>query len=121
MRPEKKLRLEQRRRWRIRKRVRGTAARPRLSVRFTERHIYVQFINDNEGVTLAATSTRSKALPERGQIKANVDGAKRVGAAAAEAAQAKGIRQVVFDRNGAMYHGKVKALAEAVREGGVQF
>jgi len=121
MRIEKKQQLEKRRRRRMRQRVTGTAARPRMSVRFTGQHAYVQFIDDENRVTLAATSTRAKGLPEGGPWKANVDSAKRLGAVAAEVAKARGISQVVFDRSGARYHGKVKALADAAREGGSQF
>ena len=121
MRTEKKHELARRRRWRIRLKVVGTRGRPRMSVRFTGQHVYVQFVDDETGVTLASASSRAKALPERGQLKANVDGAKKVGAAAAAAAKAAGIQQVVFDRAGARYHGKVKALADAAREGGLQF
>lgn len=121
MKTEKKQRLMQRRRWRIRKKIIGTAQRPRLSVRFTGQHIYVQFVDDEAGRTLASTSTRSKTLPERGQLKANVAGAARLGAAAAEVARAAGITAVVFDRSGARYHGKVKALADAARAGGLKF
>lgn len=118
---QKKHRLATGRHWRVRTKVVGTAERPRMSVRFTNQHIYVQFIDDTAGATLAATSTRSKALPERGQVAANVAGAKRVGTVAAEAAKSKGISRVVFDRSGAKYHGKVQALAEAAREAGLQF
>lgn len=121
MKIEKKQRLARRRRWRIRKKIVGTAQRPRLSVRFTGQHIYVQFVDDQTGRTLASTSTRSKALPERGQLKANVESARRLGTVAAEVARAAGITEVVFDRSGARYHGKVKALAEAAREGGLKF
>ncbi len=117
MRTEKKLKLERRRRWRIRKKVQGTEQRPRMSVRFTGQHIYVQFVDDARRVTLAAVSTRTPGAA----LKANVAGARQVGASAAEAAKAKGITQVVFDRSGARYHGKVKALADAAREGGLQF
>lgn len=121
MRPEKKQKLLQRRCWRIRKKVQGTLNRPRMSVHFSGQHIYVQFVDDEARVTLAAASTRAKGLSEGGPLKANVTSAKRIGVAAAVAARAKGITQVVFDRSGARYHGKVKALAEAAREGGLQF
>jgi len=120
MRTEKKQSLLQRRRWRIRKVVQGTAARPRMSVRFTGQHIYVQFVDDAAGKTLAAASSRTKAAVEGGALKANVNGAKRVGALAAAAAKAQGISEAVFDRSGARYHGKVKALADAAREGGLK-
>jgi large subunit ribosomal protein L18 len=119
MRPQEKKKLLQLRKWRIRKKVSGTAQRPRLSVKFTGQHIYVQFIDDVAGRTLAAVSTRAKGLTEK--LGANVKGATRIGALAAEAAQTKGIVEVVFDRNGAPYHGKVKALAEAARAGGLKF
>ena len=109
------------RRWRIRKKISGTKERPRMSVRFTGENIYVQFIDDSAGVTLASASTLSKSLPDRDKLAANVAGAKRIGTAAAEAAKGKGIQQVVFDRNGAKYHGKVKALADAAREAGLKF
>jgi large subunit ribosomal protein L18 len=92
-----------------------------MSVRFTGQHIYVQFVDDAAGVTLASTSTRAKALPERAGLKANAASATQIGRVAAEVARAAGIAQVVFDRSGARYHGKVKALADAAREGGLQF
>jgi large subunit ribosomal protein L18 len=120
MRPENKNRLLQLRRWRIRQKVAGTKERPRMSVKFTNQHIYVQFIDDAAGATLAATSTRAKALPDRGKLAANAESAKRLGALAAEVAKNKGISQVVFDRAGARYHGKVKALADAAREAGLK-
>jgi large subunit ribosomal protein L18 len=121
MRTQKKQELARRRRWRIRKKISGTRARPRMSVRFTGQHIYVQFVDDMAGVTLASTSTRAKALAESSGLAANVTSAKKIGSAAAEAAKAAGISQVVFDRSGARFHGKVKALADAAREGGLQF
>lgn len=121
MRTEKKHRLLQLRRWRTRKKVSGTNERPRMSVRFTGKNIYVQFIDDAAGKTLASASTVAKGLADRDQLGANVAGAQRIGKLAAEAALSKGIKQVVFDRSGAKFHGKVKALADAVREGGVQF
>ena len=112
---------EQLRRWRIRKKVSGSKERPRMSVRFTNENIYVQFIDDFAKVTLASASSVGKSVPDRQKLGANVVSAKRIGALAAEAAKSKGIRQVVFDRNGAKYHGKVKALADAAREAGLQF
>ncbi|HYT59839.1 MAG TPA: 50S ribosomal protein L18 [Haliangiales bacterium] len=121
MRTEKKQELARRRHWRVRGKVIGTPARPRMSVKFTEQNIYVQFIDDSAGHTLAAVSTLSKAVPDREQLGANVSGATRLGKLAAEAAKAKGIEQVVFDRGGARYHGKVKALADAAREAGLKF
>jgi large subunit ribosomal protein L18 len=119
MRIEKKQRLRQLRQWRIRKKVRGTPERPRMTVRFSNQNIYVQFIDDTKGVTLASANSTSKAVA--GEPKANVAGAQTIGKLAAEAAKAKGIERVVFDRTGARYHGKVKALADAAREGGLQF
>lgn len=121
MRIQKKQRLAQLRRWRIRKKVVGTAARPRMSVCFTGEHIYVQFIDDGKGVTLASTSTRAKAVPDRESLRPNVAGATRIGKIAAEAALGVGIKQVVFDRNGRLYHGKIKALADAARAAGLDF
>ena len=121
MRTQEKLNLRQRRKWRIRKKVIGSAERPRMSVRFTGQHIYVQFIDDGKGITLAQASTRSKEISDRAALGANVESAKKIGSIAAEAAKSKGITQVVFDRSGAPYHGKVKALAEAAREAGIKF
>lgn len=98
----------------------GTAVVPRMSVKFTGAHIYVQFIDDVAGATLAAVGTRDKGAPAevRG---ANVANAVVTGKRAAEAAKAKGIEAVVFDRGASRYHGKVKALADAAREGGLKF
>src|SRR6266566_1445543 len=107
MRTEKKRDLALRRHWRVRKKVIGTLGRPRMSVKFTGQNIYVQFIDDSAGRTLAAVSTLSKAIPDRQQLAANATGAVRIGKLAAEAARARGIEQVVFDRGGARYHGKV--------------
>src|SRR5436190_17446613 len=121
MRTEQKHRLAQLRHWRIRKKVRGTKARPRMSVCFTNKNIHVQFIDDEGGATIAAASTTSKATPDRDKLAANAVSAKTIGALAAQAAIGKGIKQVVFDRGGARYHGKVKALADAAREAGLQF
>ena len=121
MRPELKARLAQLRAWRIRKKVSGTRERPRMSVCFTNKNIHVQFIDDQAGITLASASTLNKSIPDRDKLSANVAGAKRIGQVAAEAAKAKGIQQIVFDRGGTRYHGKVKALADAAREAGLKF
>lgn len=121
MRTDKKNRLAQLRHWRVRKKVCGTKERPRMSVCFSNEHIYVQFIDDKTGVTIASASTRSKATPDREKLAANAASAKTIGVLAAKTALDKGIKQVVFDRGGARYHGKVKALADAARESGLQF
>src|SRR2546430_6453328 len=121
MRTEQKHNLSQRRRWRVRKKISGTKERPRMSVCFSNKNIHVQFIDDAARITLAAASTTSKTMPDRDKLGANAVSAKSVGALAAQAALAKGIKQVVFDRGGARYHGKVKALADAAREAGLQF
>ena len=121
MQNSKKKKLRQLRKWRIRKKVTGTTERPRMSVSFSNEHIYVQFIDDSKGVTVASTSTRHKSTAGRDGMSANVEGAKKIGALAAEAAKTKGVSQIVFDRNGARYHGKVKALADAAREAGLKF
>jgi len=120
MQQQKKHQLNQLRRWRIRKKVQGSKVRPRMSVCFTNQNIYVQFIDDLAGVTLASASTRAKAAATK-KAGANVETARRIGALAAEAAKSKGINQIVFDRSGARYHGKVKALADAAREAGLKF
>jgi large subunit ribosomal protein L18 len=117
----KKQRLAELRHLRLRKKVMGTAARPRMSVCFTSLNIYVQFIDDQAGRTLAAVSTRAKTGTDGKKLRANVASAKQVGVQAAEAAKGQGITLVVFDRGGHRYHGKVKALADAAREGGLKF
>jgi large subunit ribosomal protein L18 len=121
MRTEKKHRLAQLRHWRIRRKVVGTKERPRMSVSFTNKNIHVQFVDDTAGTTVAAASTVLKKDGKDGKLRANVNSAKSVGARAAEAAKSKGIQQVVFDRGGTRYHGKVKALADAAREAGLKF
>ena len=121
MRTEQKHKLAVRRHWRVRKKIQGTKERPRMSVCFTNKNIHVQFIDDLAGATLAYASTTSKATPDREKLAANVASAKTVGAFAAQTAIGKGIKQVVFDRGSARYHGKVKALAEAAREAGLKF
>ena len=115
-----KARLLQNRRWRIRKKVAGTAARPRLSVRFTAKHIYAQAIDDDAGKTLLFLSSLDPELRTQ-KLKANLAGAKALGNAFAAKAKAAGLASVVFDRSGAPYHGKVKTFADAAREGGLQF
>lgn len=92
-----------------------------MSVLFTNKNIYVQFIDDEAGRTLAAASTVSKTIPDRDKLGANVQSAERIGTLAGEAARAQGITRVVFDRSGARFHGKVKALADAARAAGLQF
>ena len=92
-----------------------------MSVCFTNTNIHVQFVDDVAGVTLAAASTTSKSTPKRDKLAANAAGAKTMGALAAQTALGKGIKQVIFDRRGARYHGKVKALADAAREAGLKF
>ncbi len=121
MRTEQKQKLALRRRWRIRRKISGTKDCPRMSVCFTNKNIHVQFIDDATGVTMAATSTTGKATPDREKLSANAASAKTIGTLAAQAALGKGIKQVVFDRGGALYHGKVKALADAAREAGLKF
>jgi large subunit ribosomal protein L18 len=121
MRTEQKHRLALRRHWRVRKKISGTSARPRMSVCFTNKNIHVQFIDDVAGITLAAASTTSKATPDREKLAANAVSAKSVGALAAKNALDKGICQVVFDRGAGRYHGKLKALADAAREAGLKF
>ncbi len=136
MRTEQKQKLAQLRHWRVRRKIHGTRERPRMSVRFTNENIYVQFIDDHAGTTLAAASTTSKSAPDRDKLAANVASAKIIGKLAAEAALAKGIKSVVFDRGGARYHwsrgkgkdgkpvtvlGKLATLAGAAREAGLKF
>lgn len=106
---------------RVRSRVRGTPQRPRLNVFRSLKHIYAQAIVDTTGTTLASASTLSPEL--RGVLKAtgNVEAAKKVGELIAKKCLEKGIERVVFDRNGYLYHGRVKALAEAARAGGLNF
>ena len=112
--------LLQKRRWRIRKKVNGTAARPRLCVRFTSKHVYAQAINDDTGTTLVFLGSLDAELRKQ-KLKANIASAKTLGVAFAAKAKAAGIASVVFDRSGAPYHGKVKVFADAAREGGLQF
>ena len=112
--------LLQKRRWRIRKKVTGTALRPRLCVRFTAKHVYAQAIDDDTGTTLVFLGSLDADLRKQ-KLKANIASAKVLGVAFASKAKAAGIASVVFDRSGAPYHGKVKVFADAAREGGLQF
>jgi len=108
----------QRRHLRVRKHISGTAARPRLNVFRSLSNIYAQVIDDENGVTLVAASSKDKDFNGYG---GNVEAAKAVGAAVAKLALEKGISEVVFDRGGYIYHGRVAALAEAAREAGLKF
>jgi large subunit ribosomal protein L18 len=116
----RKAQLLQKRRWRIRKKVVGTAARPRLSVKFSSKHIYAQAVDDAAGSTLVFLSSLDAQLRPQ-KLRANLAGAKALGVAFATKAKAAGLGPVVFDRNGARYHGKVKVFADAAREGGLTF
>lgn len=104
--------------YRIRKKVRGTAARPRLAIYRSNKEIYAQVIDDVNGVTLCSASSRDKGLDCSGP---KVDQAKTVGKKLAENASSANIENVVFDRGGYLYHGRVKALADGAREGGLKF
>jgi large subunit ribosomal protein L18 len=109
------------RRGRVRRKVRGTDERPRLSVYRSLHHLYVQVISDETGATLASASSAAKGLRDDLTSKRNVVAAKAIGKAIAERCRERGIEQVVFDRNGFLYHGRVKALADAAREAGLKF
>jgi large subunit ribosomal protein L18 len=106
---------------RIRKKILGTPVRPRLAVFRSQTHIYAQVINDEEGRTLCAASSLDKDLRAKSKRGANVAAAKAVGQLIASRAKEKGIEAVVFDRGGFQYHGRIKALADAAREGGLTF
>ena len=105
-------------RTRIRRKVTGTAARPRLAVFKSLKHIYVQVIDDSSGRTIVSASSRDKDSGAKGS---NAAAAKAVGALIAKKAKDKGVKQVVFDRGGYLYHGNIKALADAARENGLEF
>ena len=114
----------QRIKYRIRKRVRGTAERPRLSVFRSVTHIYAQVIDDHSGRTLAAASSVESAIKAKlsdGARAGNNKGAGVIGEAIAERLKAQGISQVVFDRNGFLYHGRIKEVADAARKAGLEF
>lgn len=115
-----KAQLLQKRKWRIRKVVAGTATRPRLSVKFSGKHIYAQAVDDEAGRTLVFLSTLDPEI-RRAKAKGNLAGAKSLGEAFASKAKAAGVASVVFDRNGRLYHGRVKTFADAARAGGLKF
>ncbi|MBE0617922.1 MAG: 50S ribosomal protein L18 [Proteobacteria bacterium] len=106
---------------RVRRKVAGTAERPRLTVYKSEKHVYAQIVDDATGRTLVAASTMGRDLRDDLSKTANVDAARAVGLVIGRKALARDITKVVFDRNGYAYHGKVKALADAAREAGLQF
>jgi large subunit ribosomal protein L18 len=108
-----------RRHRRVRKKVRGTAERPRLAVFRSNNHVTAQVIDDVAGRTLAAASTTEADL--RSAATGNIDAAKKIGGLIAERAKAAGVSKVVFDRGGFMYHGRIAAVADAAREGGLEF
>ena len=110
-----------RRRKRIRQKISGTGDRPRLSVFRSLKHIYAQLINDELGVTVAEASTLSPELKETVTNGGNIEAAQRVGALLAEKARQQEIQVAIFDRGGHLYHGRIKALAEAAREEGLKF
>jgi large subunit ribosomal protein L18 len=113
--------LRQRRHRRVRKRVAGTRERPRLAVFRSLNHIYAQVIDDTAGTTLAAASTLDPPLRTALKSGGDIEAAKAVGKLIAERAREKGVEKVVFDRGGYLYHGRVQHLADAAREGGLQF
>ena len=103
---------------RIRRKVSGTAERPRLAIHYSNQHTYAQVIDDTAGKTLFSASTLDKSIEN---ASSNIESAQKIGALIAERAKGSNISAVVFDRGGHLYHGKVKALADAAREGGLQF
>ena len=109
------------RHYRIRNKISGTAAKPRLAVFRSNKHIYAQIIDDEAGRTLAAASTMEADISDKVDFTNTVEAAKVVGDAVARKAMDKGISEVVFDRSGYIYHGKVQALADAAREAGLKF
>lgn len=106
---------------RVRRKVKGTAERPRLNVFRSLKHIYAQIIDDNTGNTLVAASTLDEALKGKVEFGGNKEAAKEVGKLIAVKAAEKGIKSVVFDRGGYIYHGRIKELADAAREAGLEF
>lgn len=106
---------------RLRRKLAGTQERPRLLIRRTLHHIYASVVDDTKGHTIAAASTREKTLADGLESTTNLAAAQKIGAAIAVKAKEAGVTQVVFDRSGLQYHGRVKALADAAREAGLEF
>ncbi|MCX6380645.1 MAG: 50S ribosomal protein L18 [Armatimonadetes bacterium] len=121
MKSQEKIRLREKRRTRIRSKVAGTPSRPRLNVYRSAQHIYAQVIDDDRGHTLVSASTIDPSLRESLKTGGDLTAAKAVGKLIAERAIAQGINTIVFDRGGYLYHGRVQALADSAREGGLQF
>jgi len=119
--PEEKIRARRTRQRRVRRKVQGTLDRPRLSVFRSAKHVYAQIIDDTANRVLVAASSLSKDFRATGQSGGNVGGATLVGQMVAEKALQSGVQQVVFDRNGFLYHGRIKAVALGAREKGLQF
>jgi large subunit ribosomal protein L18 len=113
---ERRIKIKQR----IRKRISGTSERPRMSVFRSNKQIYVQLVNDLTGETLVSASSKNKEVAEKKNVNKS-EQARLVGKLVAERSLAKGINSVVFDRNGYLYHGRIKVLAESAREGGLKF
>jgi large subunit ribosomal protein L18 len=116
---KKQTRLKRKKR--VRKKIFGTPQRPRLTVFRSSRHIYAQIVDDTAGHTLVAASTTEKALPASTGVKGKIAVATAIGKIVAQRAKEKGIAQVVFDRNGFLYHGRVKAVSDGAREAGLDF
>ncbi len=120
-----KVEIKKRRRFRIKKRIRkkiyGTAERPRLTLYKSNRYIYVQAVNDDEGRTIAFATTLTKDFEEFGRNRKNIKAAEKLGEKIGKMLIEKGIKRVVFDRNGYPYHGRVKAVAEGARKAGLEF
>jgi|ERR671919_2115670 large subunit ribosomal protein L18 len=110
-----------RRRQRVRKKILGTDQRPRVCVFKSKKHIYAQVISDERGMTLASISTLSKDLADKVEKVKGVEAAKLVGVSLAKVCKEKNITRIVFDRNGFLFHGRVKAIADGAREGGLEF
>lgn len=121
MKTAEKARQLERRRQRVRHVIMGTAERPRLNVFRSSSHIYAQIINDIEGATLVAASSLDQSLRKSLKSTGSIEAAKAVGKLIADRAKTAKVKAVVFDRGGRLYHGRIKALADASREGGLQF